>query len=175
MTPEPTNITLLPQPVPTLSTDLTSYSTAVANSIHSAALEAADWNTRDQWMFDQERKDYNANMAAGSKNPNLNPPVAPYKWIIEPPQPGGFAAAVRSTTEQLTSSIPLSTFNAAVPIVYPPGHADIGHQIGDSAFYTAMPDDTIPGNEEVMWSDGRIYVKRTNPWSVTGQYILKGA
>lgn len=167
----PTNVTLLPQPVPSLSADQTSLSTAQANSIRSANLEAADWNTRDQWMFDNAVRGYNAQMAAGALTPPAVP-VAPPKWVVEPPlPPDGFAAAVQSPTEKLKSSIPLATFNAAVPIVYPPGTADIGHQIGDSVFYTVMPDDTMPGGSPVLGPDGHEYRKQVNPWSKVGLYV----
>lgn len=157
-----------------LSMDQTSLSQAQANSIRSATLEAAERNTDEQFKYNNAIKGHNAQMANGALTP---PPVpeAPAKWVVEPPlPPDGFAAAVPSPTEKLTSSIPISSFNAAVPVIYPPGHASIGHQIGDSAFYTTLPDDTIPGGEDVLWSDGRIYTKRTNPFSKTGQYVLKG-
>ena len=144
-----------------------------AAALATAQYEAAMRNTDNQFIYDSALRSYNAQMANGALTPPMVP-IAPFKWVVEPGvEPDGYAAAVESTTERLTSAIPISTFNAAIPVVYPPGHADIGHQIGDSAFWTTMPDDTIPGGELVMWSDGRVYKKQLNPWSKTGLYVLQ--
>jgi len=159
---------------PKPTADMASKAFGQAAALATAQYESAMRNTDNQFIYDSAIRDYNLNMANGSKNPDLHVPEAPLKWVVEPGQgEDGYAAAVQSTTERLTSAIPISTFNAAVPVVYPPGHASIGHQIGDSAFWTTMPDDTIPGGELVMWSDGRVYKKQLNPWSKTGLYVLQ--
>jgi len=159
---------------PKPTADMASKAFGQAAALATAQYESAMRNTDNQFIYDSAIRDYNLNMANGTKA-ELPVPVAPFKWVVEPGQgEDGYAAAVQSTTERLTSAIPISTFNAAVPVVYPPGHASFGHQIGDSAFWTTLPDDTINGGEQALGPDGRIYVKQTNVFTKTGLYRLVG-
>ncbi len=160
-----------------LSADETTNEFAKASALRTAIYEAAHNNSDDQFKYDSAIRDYNANLATGSKNPDLKVPEAPFKWVVEPAidAPDGYAAAVRSTTERLTSLIPIATFNASDPKpVYPPNTIAIGHQIGNTAWYTALDNDTVPAGKTVMGPDGHMYEKWNHPFRTQGQYEQVG-
>lgn len=139
----------------------TTLEDAIANQLADSTDMVARLRANDQFNYDQSIRNFDANMESGQPNVNEKPPVAPFAWVLSPPNAAGFVFYERSNTIRLTSSIPIDTFDAGAPQAPKPLNViDIGKSINGTKWYSVGPMDTFPlGMTTPPQTDGHTYQK----------------
>ena len=139
----------------------TTLAGAVRHQLAASTAQVELLNADRTGRYDTAITNFNLNMASGQQGVNTKPPVAPFAWVLTPPDVNGMVFYAISSTVKIVGTVPVSTFNAGAPQpAKAPNVIDIGKSIGGSKWYTVGPDDTFPlGMTTPPQADGHTYLK----------------